>query len=91
MRITNPWESFHSHFNSVLHSSSKYLSVLRSFKKRKIDTYIKMRSSEIMKKRNCILLKEKFINDKMNEKNTGITNQFHFVKLMSYTFLPTPM
>jgi len=32
-----------------------------------INTYIKMRSSEIMKKRNCIILKETCIKDKTNE------------------------
>jgi len=62
---------------------------LEVLKKVQIDTYIKMRSSEIMKKRNCIILKDKFIKDKMNEKNAGIINRFDFVKLMSYKFLPT--
>jgi hypothetical protein len=48
-----------------------------------------MRSVEVMKKRNCILLKEKFITDNMTTKITGTINRFDFVKLMSYKFLPT--
>ena len=48
-----------------------------------------MRSTEIIKRRNCILLKEKFINDKMTEKTAERINRFDFVKLMFYKFLPT--
>jgi len=64
----------------------QFLEVLKNVQ---IEPYIKMRSSEIMKKRNCIILKETFIKNKMNEKNAGIINRFDFVKLMSHKFLPT--
>jgi len=41
-----------------------------------INTNIIMRSLEIMKKRNCTILKEKYIKDKIN--------LFDFVKLISH-------
>jgi len=92
MRTTNSCESFHSHFNSMFYTAHpniyQFLEILKNVQ---IDTYIKMRSVEVMKKRNCILLKEKFIADNMNKKIAGIINRFDFVKLMSYKFLPTHM
>jgi len=92
MRTKNSCESFHSYFNSMFYTAHpniyQFLEILKNVQ---IDTYIKMRSVEVMKKRNCILLKEKFIADNMNKKCAGIINRFDFVKLMSYTFLPTHM
>jgi len=48
-----------------------------------------MKSVEVMKKRNGILLEEKCIADNMNKKIVGIINRFDFVKLMPYRFLTT--
>lgn len=45
-----------------------------------------MKSSEVIKRRVCILLEKKFINDKMTEKTTKIINKFDFFKIVSNTF-----
>jgi hypothetical protein len=63
----------------------QFLEILKNVQ---IEIYIKMRSVEVMKKRNYILLKEKFITENMNKKIAGTINRFDFVKLMSYKFLP---
>jgi hypothetical protein len=90
MRTTNSCESFHSHFNSMFHTAhSNIYQLLEILKNVKIDTYIEMSSVEVRKKRNCILLKEKFITDNMTKKIAGTINRFDFVKLMSYKILQT--
>lgn len=48
-----------------------------------------MRSSEMIKRTDCILLKEKCINDKMTEETTEVINRFDFIKIVSNTFLQT--
>lgn len=43
----------------------------------------------MIKRTECILLKEKCINDKMTEETTEVINRFDFIKIVSNTFLQT--
>ncbi|KAE9530452.1 hypothetical protein AGLY_010914 [Aphis glycines] len=75
MRTTNSCESFRSHFNSMFYTAHpniyQFLEILKNVQ---IYTYIKMRSLEVMKKRNCILLKEKCIAGNMNKNIQKLNN-----------------
>lgn len=88
-RTTNSCESFHSKLNSMFYSAYpnifQFVEILKNVQ---TDVYVKIRSSNVTKKRREVLEKEDYINDIMHQFQNKMLTRLEFIEKLAYKNLP---